>query len=559
TPFDPDDPTNVASKLANDRNIVVVFSAGNSGPIEATISGNFKKAPWVVSVANVLKNGQLAESSSRGVSGRKGTVTYPDGTTMTWEDRPTVAAPGTDIVSVRASTSSLQALSAPQDIELDPAYAPFYTYMSGTSMAAPHVAGVIALMLDANPSLTTAEVKQILQQTATNLPGYEIWEVGTGLVNAYAAVDRAFQSRNYGTLLNSNRTFHANAIMEISRANYTIDWMPVRALAPQQNRYYFDVPAGVTMLESWFYANGVEGQTGNTLNLDIYGPDGKRRASSGIYVLFSLYTDRAVQVLNPEPGRWYVEVTGLRGAAANPTSGVAAPETIQGILKQSRAGGYSGMNDIAGHAAESAIKVAVNERLIDGYSDGKFRPDEKLSRIQLADYLVMATSVRQYLPTNGSSTFSDVTAAKLPFAEAVAARGSNVRDMFQQNRGVMLAKAPGIFGPNDHVLRYALAYSLVQALGLEGEALARNGQAVTVMVDGNRIPIEDANQIPAGFEGYVSLALDLNLMNAQFSVTQGPFDLEPTLHATFGPMKAITRAEYAVNIIRYFGAWFATP
>lgn len=560
TPFDPDDPINVASKLAFDRNIVVVFSAGNSGPIEATISGNYKKAPWVLCVANVRKDGKLEDSSSRGVSGRKGTVTYPDGATMTWEDRPTVVAPGTDIVSTRASTSSLQALSAPQDAELDPAYAPFYTYMTGTSMAAPHVAGIAALILDANPALTPMQVKQIVQQTATNLPGYETWEVGTGLINAYAAVDMAFaMTRNYGTLLNSNRTFHANALMEITRSNFTIDFNPVAALSPTQNRYYFDVPAGLTAVEAWFYANGVQGQTGNLLNLDIYGPDGKKRASSGIYVLFPLYTDRAVQVLNPEPGRWFIEVTGLKGTASNPTSGVAAPETVQGIVKQSRAGGYSGMTDIAGHPAESAIKLAVNERLIDGFSDKTFRPDQPLTRIQLADYLVMASAVRQYFPTDGSKSFSDVGSKSIAFAEAVAARGSNIRDMFQQTRGVMPAKSPGVFAPNESVQRYAMAYSLVQALGLEREAVARNGQTVTVQVGDQRVPIDDATTIPAGYEGYVSLALDMNLMNAYFSLVQGPYDLTPTIHANFKPAQVVTRAGYAVDITRYYGAWFATP
>ncbi len=45
TDVDPTDPINVATKDLYDRNVVVVFSAGNSGPEECTISGNYKKAP----------------------------------------------------------------------------------------------------------------------------------------------------------------------------------------------------------------------------------------------------------------------------------------------------------------------------------------------------------------------------------------------------------------------------------------------------------------------------------------------------------------------------------
>jgi serine protease len=64
-----------------------------------------------------------------------------------------------------------------------------YCFADGTSMATPHVAGVAALILAANPSLTMDEVKDVLTSTATDLgtPGYDL-EYGYGLVDAYAAV-----------------------------------------------------------------------------------------------------------------------------------------------------------------------------------------------------------------------------------------------------------------------------------------------------------------------------------------------------------------------------------
>ncbi|KKK39101.1 peptidase S8 [Mesobacillus campisalis] len=191
-PFDPLHPINIATKKLYDRGIVTVFSAGNSGPGEKTISGNYKKAPWVVTVAAGDKTGNLAGFSSRGEKNRGGTVVV-DGQQWTWEDRPTVTSPGVDIISTRV-LSPVASLGASKDLQyVEPAYLPYYTTMSGTSMAAPHVAGVIALMLDANPLLSPLEVKGILEKTATPMPLHETWEAGTGYVDAYKAVDESFE------------------------------------------------------------------------------------------------------------------------------------------------------------------------------------------------------------------------------------------------------------------------------------------------------------------------------------------------------------------------------
>lgn len=68
-----------------------------------------------------------------------------------------------------------------------------YASFDGTSMATPHVSGVVALMKAANKSLTGAQVKEILQQTAQPLGPNTNNEYGAGLVNAEAAVAAAAQ------------------------------------------------------------------------------------------------------------------------------------------------------------------------------------------------------------------------------------------------------------------------------------------------------------------------------------------------------------------------------
>ncbi|HLG26830.1 MAG TPA: S8 family serine peptidase [Paenisporosarcina sp.] len=545
TDFDPYNPINVATKALYDRGIVTVFSAGNSGPADSTITGNYKKAPWVITVAAGTKQGQLAEFSSRGVKGKGGTVVV-DGETWNWEDRPTVTSPGQAIVSTRV-VSPVASLGAPDDaVNIPPAYIPFYTTMSGTSMAAPHVAGIVALLLDANPQLSPLELKQIVEQTASNMPGYETWETGSGYVNAFAAVDAAFTSQSYGSTLNMNRTFNANAKITENKQDFTIEYNPTSL---DSNKTTFSVTQGQTELTARFNAKGLLEQTGNPVNLVLTSPDGTKY-SSGISVLFPLYPDRTVQVVNPLTGTWTLSIEGLRGS-------VSLPETITGEIALKQMSGFSGLNDISGHPAESAIKLAVSERLVDSKSTRNYEPNQALKRSDLADFLVMGAGVRQYLPNNGLNTVNDVKAGDRAFVEAVLVNGAALKDSGQATKGVMLPVAIGKFSPDDKVTRDSLAYSLVQALGLEAEAKKRSNDSLTVQYEDSRIVISDASSVPVELRGYVQLALDLNILNAYFSVEQGPYDLKPTIVAKFEPTKTVTRGDYAVTISRYFANYHA--
>lgn len=544
--FDPNDPINIASKKAHDRGITVLFAAGNEGPAENT-HNPYAKAPWVISVAAGEKNGKLADFSSRGTKGVVGTFTI-DGQEWTWKDEPTITAPGVDIVSTRV-IGPVASLAIQQDAgTIEPAYLPYYTTMSGTSMATPNVAGIVALILEADPLLSPAEVKQILEQTATNMPGYETWEVGAGYVNAYAAVDKAFNHTAYGKTVNATQTFNSNVNSVTERTEFSVDYNPLTFVS--DNKYEFTVGTGLSSLVAKVDGKGLLEQTGNPINLVLIAPDGTEY-SSGVSLLFPLYTDRTVSVSSPAAGTWKAEIRGLRGNDLNPL-GVSLPETVAGTLAFTKVSGFTGLSDISSHPAAEAIKMGVGERLFDGYSTGVFKPDSLLTRAELAKYLVMGAEIRQSLPAVKS--FTDVASADLAFAEAVVAKGASFRDKLHTQKGVILPKAAGKFAPRDGVTRAELAYSLVQALGLQKEAEAFTGE-LTVQYNDQRIAIGDAADIPAHLKGYVQLALDLNILNAKFAVTQGPYDLKPTVKATFSPAVKNTRGDFAVAMTRYYNAF----
>ncbi|MBA4371553.1 MAG: hypothetical protein C0402_01685 [Thermodesulfovibrio sp.] len=136
TEFEPDI---AALKTAG---IALIFSAGNAGPNPATSVSPANNAGAFAVGATDISN-TIASFSSRGPSACGGSFF------------PHVVAPG---VNIRlASLGGCPAGSCD------------YTTGSGTSFAAPHVSGAMALLLSAFPSLTPAELETALQQTAINI------------------------------------------------------------------------------------------------------------------------------------------------------------------------------------------------------------------------------------------------------------------------------------------------------------------------------------------------------------------------------------------------------
>jgi len=136
------------------RGAVVVVAAGNDNVDAGTRSpGNCK---GVITVAAVDRNGEKAPFSNYG--------SIVD-----------ISAPGVAILSTYNGGYSSPASDT-------------YSYQSGTSMAAPHVSGVIALMLSSKPELTPEDVVNILKNTAKPFPQGCSLGCGSGIVDATAGL-----------------------------------------------------------------------------------------------------------------------------------------------------------------------------------------------------------------------------------------------------------------------------------------------------------------------------------------------------------------------------------
>lgn len=543
TDFNPDHPTNVATKALSDNGVIVVFSAGNSGSGEATITGNFKKAPWVITVAAGDKEGKLADFSSRGVKGKGGEVMVGN-EIFHWEDRPTITGPGVDIISTRASLSSLSALSIGDDSEvMAPNHVPYYTSMSGTSMSAPHVAGIVALMLEANPNLSWREVKAILQETATNMPGREMWEAGAGYANAYAAVKSVVdESLNFGSTTKVERDFNAKALTSV-QAEYadTVTFSPVG----ESEGTVIPVKADASMV--MVRANIDD----NTVGLSLTSPSGKRYGSS---IALPVLGQNIAVTAPAEAGNWILKANGIGGISgvtldpAGVTNGYAVPGDIAVSIKIIKTDGYTGLGDVENHPAKSFIEYAVSEELVDANADG-FKPNETLTRQELADFLTLGAGIRQSnLAT--TSAFNDVSGQYSAAINAVNSQGAALRNT-AQNQAPVLTGSASSFNPEQAVDRTQVAYSLVQSLALQPLAESFSGDITAIFQD-QRVVLADQAEIPAELKGYVQLALDLGILNAHFDIQQGPYDLEPTIIANFNGDNVVTRADYAVAATRFF-------
>ena len=182
------DPLAAAVEVLVFAGITVVVSAGNDGPRPSSITTPGSD-PYVITVGAIDDNGTATTTDDATASWSSQGPTALDGLA-----KPDLVAPGRKIVSLRSPGSTLD-LQLPDRVVygLDP-LVPEYFHLSGTSMAAPIVTGVVALMIEQTPALTPAQVKQRLLTTAAPLAYGSLFTTGSGLVSAVAAVTSVDQT-----------------------------------------------------------------------------------------------------------------------------------------------------------------------------------------------------------------------------------------------------------------------------------------------------------------------------------------------------------------------------
>jgi serine protease AprX len=148
--------------------LVLIKSAGNNGPDAGTITSPADAQGDVIVVGASSHDGtKVMDFSSRGPTA--------DG-----RPKPDVCAPGENIIAAKALGG--------------------YRKMSGTSMSAPHIAGVAVLLLERNPTLTPLQVRKILMDSAKSIESAEASPntQGKGLVDVVKALQMAAQPKSEG-------------------------------------------------------------------------------------------------------------------------------------------------------------------------------------------------------------------------------------------------------------------------------------------------------------------------------------------------------------------------
>jgi serine protease AprX len=489
--FDVNDPVNVATKMLTDAGVNVVFSAGNNGPGQNTLNP-YAVAPWVVSVGATDSLGRIAGFSARG--GFADPLFHP-----------TLVAPGVDIVSLRgsgvANVTGAGGLAGADYKRLSSLELPYYTTANGTSFSAPQVAGAIALMLEANPGLTPAQVKDILQRSATPLP-YYMFEAGTGMLNVHAAVlEAAIPTRRIGTwrgTLDRNQVDFANdaatgfsGTVDPGKTVETAFTVPEGALAASVQISWGPLWTSNDLALSVYDHSGVLGGQSNTFNLT--GLTGKRER---------------VSLVKPAAGVWRASVRNMFG-------GFSTPQRFNGVLMIGRAN-YANMTDLASLSPSLREDIYQTLRSFTMWPIGsEFRADYPITRSDLASAMVLSGRVPQYLP--GQPSYTDVVdASTMLFVESVQASPTGAL-FLDATRG-------GQFRPSDNVTRLGAAVALVRAAGLRSEAEAKAGTPLAFL---------DAATIPNDLRGYVSVAISQGLLKAGSS---------------FQPNESFTRGDLAQGI-----------
>lgn len=173
-----------AVNYAISKNVLLVASTGNDSAGQVAYP-----AAWLMGSNGVLGWGLAVSASSKDDSRAP---------FSNWGVHLSLVAPGFStscsdgiLAALPPTASEFESGAGCDRIVLDPGNGGRYAYAAGTSFSAPEVAGVAALVMAARPELTNSQVADVIEQSASRPAGSWQPDVGWGVLNAAAALERA--------------------------------------------------------------------------------------------------------------------------------------------------------------------------------------------------------------------------------------------------------------------------------------------------------------------------------------------------------------------------------
>ena len=183
----------------------------------------------------------------------------------------------------------------------------------------------------------------------------------------------------------------------------------------------------------------------------------------------------------------------------------------------------------ASNPAHDAIVYLAGAKVISGFANGTFGPDQVLKRGQATKILVSWQEVPLATTSTGSSHFNDVDSSYQPYVDAAAAKG-------------WIGGYPdGTFRPYNQLTREQMALVLIRSMGLEDAANALSSSQISLAL----APFADSSAISASARPSMALA-----------ITRGLFSGDGT---RLNPTSGITRAQFSMVVLRAELAGLAIP
>lgn len=511
-------------KAFNTYNMVTVCSAGNSGNTSYNFPSDYETAVSVMSLERV-KNADGTYGVKRlASSSYNASTNTPDG------PGKNICAPGAEIYSTCWSNSG----------SVD--NAKYYKKLNGSSMAAPHVAAVLALMFIDKPNLTAAEAVSRLYQSATDL-GAEGWDpdFGYGEVNALAALNQdaislkdahvSWPACTYtGKTQNPTPVVKVNGVALQAGTDFTVSY-------PKDAGAYVAGDHTVTINASSAFYTGSTSSTYTIAPADIadaqatlaetsYKYDGKAKEPKVTSVTFGDRTlNKGVDFTvsykdNKEAGTAKAVLTGMR----NFTGTKEIPFQItdgnnNGGNNNGNGGGNGNNGGNNGYSDDAAEDIAASE----GYA-----AKSSLTDLDKGDWYMQAGDGKGSFP--GTQTlFLDYTLAQ------------GLMNGYRDSDGVVRS-----FGPNSNLTRAESATIIYR--------LANPGSVDTT--DPAHYATENTTGLPDVEVGkYYTAAVNWCVKN---NIVTG-YKNDAGQYYAFGPNDNITREQIATIIARYRTTYLGKP